>query len=550
MLRIILIAFLMFSNASIAIEIPEMAKVVREEALRLENDPIGRPLPLFASWERETLPPSEQVKMITNGAPLIPWVNWESRYIDSSHWRWPAEKEQNAIKTFKDWNIPFAMLNGRQWEEDFYKESEYIKLPVEQTGVGQNLDGSKMQKVSPLSPDEPWKDLGKKWTANPFISLIQSLYPDPPLVILISNNEAERLRYLDANTEKRFVDSYGLNADNELKRKVFGDGWIKKYTNLFVGLKDGLTQSSWKNNLRVIGYNSYVMGEIGRWWNWQDYALTINDRLDPNWYSWDGADVAVYDNANQPTKTAYTLYSTQSESMNLVFTKKEAFKIKPNFWFELIVWDGYNQDSNLSKYTVYERAGIDYTPELYRGWVQYSMWLLTPRVVREFRYSASEPASRFMPYLQETLNSTKRVHSDPILSKFWRKGELVANHSGHHPFKYNFPSQWSSENRWFHLTTNLDPDGDSLSLQWPIWTLSRVIGSSPSREWIIYAYSPMGLKSNVIVTVPEYKNVNLPTVTVGGSFYYINEATSELKEVGVGNSFGDNLPAPIIKALK
>ena len=519
-------------------ENPAIVKVIRDEALRSQQDPNGRPLPLFASWELSTLPVSKQVEMIKEGVPLLPWVNWLPRGLPKDHWlytQWTSESEISAIKTLKDWNLPFAFLRGGQWEQDFYAAADYVDLPIDQTGVGMNLDGTKMKNVSPLSPITPWRDLGQKWASDQYVQYIQQVYPNPPLVIIISNNEAVKLPWASANSDKRFIEAYGSETTDEKKRQVFGDGWIERYQAMFAGMKDEFSEGIWKENTRFIGYNSFLMSEMGRWGGWVNYSMTTEERLSPEWFMWDGCSTSSYDNLSQP-KTAYRYWSTMLEVMNYVLAKDEAVKANPEFWFELSFWDGYATDPAKSKYTVYENDGVQYTPELYRGWVQYNLWLTVPRVAREFRYSATEPTSRFMPYLEEVISSVKRVHSNETLKRFWRQGELVANISRKHPFQASIPTRWASIDRWYHLTTNLDPKTlnpypNELQTTWPVWTLARKLGVSPSREWLIYAVASKGEQKNVQVTIPDYKTVELPVVMIGGSFYHVIESSNRVNNL-------------------
>ena len=67
---------LMLVGAAALAEVPVAAGVVREEALRLQLDPAGRPLPLVAHWHRMSLPLSVQVQLIRDGHPFLPWMDY------------------------------------------------------------------------------------------------------------------------------------------------------------------------------------------------------------------------------------------------------------------------------------------------------------------------------------------------------------------------------------------------------------------------------------------------------------------------------------------
>jgi hypothetical protein len=71
--------------------IPATARVVREEALRPNRSPEGRPLPLLAHWHRMTMPPSWQIEMIRKGHPLLPWISY--------HRGMSAERETEGVPT-------------------------------------------------------------------------------------------------------------------------------------------------------------------------------------------------------------------------------------------------------------------------------------------------------------------------------------------------------------------------------------------------------------------------------------------------------------------
>ena len=95
---------------------PPMAEVVRQEVARSQQDPAGRPLPLVAHWHRKTLPLETQIQMIRDGVPLLPWISYRRHFS-------PAKFASNyeGIEILKDWQMPFALLSGSQWERDFMR---------------------------------------------------------------------------------------------------------------------------------------------------------------------------------------------------------------------------------------------------------------------------------------------------------------------------------------------------------------------------------------------------------------------------------------------
>lgn len=499
-------------------------EAIRAAALAPNEGPAGRPLPLVAHWHRMTMPPEWQIEQIRKGRHMLPWIDYHRDRGSKA-----ADQHAEAIRQLAKWKLPFVLLTGGQWEADFYGE-EYNDVPAEQTGVGVSLKGNKIKAVSPLSPIEPWEKLGRKWTDNAMGRRLQELYPDPPLVLFVSNNEAHDVRWHAAEKLKHYVDRYGQGRDDNFKRKVFSDGWIERYGALFKGMRAGLANETWRKNARFAGYNAFGPDHFARWGDWVKYSLHTEDRIAWEPLAWDGGIPESYDNHWEPQKKAYNVWSMQAEMMNLVFMKEEAFKARPGFWHEVIFWDGYLGDKDNNKRKQYEKDGYPCTPAMYRGWTQYVMWTLVPRVAREWRGSALKKEN-WEEYFDQIVASVELVHAEAKLGRFWRHGKLVPNRSRKHPFNTDVPARWKDVDRWFHLTTNLDPAELKLDAKMPVWTLARVIGQKPNREWLLYAHAPMGARKGVEVEIPEYRKVKID-VPVEGAFYLFWEADGSVGAVG------------------
>ena len=67
------------------------------------------------------------------------------------------------------------------------------------------LDGKILPQVDPFGPVGPWREVGKQWGACDGMTKLQEWYPDPPRVLLISNNEHARLAWTDASRRARLV---------------------------------------------------------------------------------------------------------------------------------------------------------------------------------------------------------------------------------------------------------------------------------------------------------------------------------------------------------
>lgn len=487
------------------------------------------------------VPLDYQLELLRSGHHILPWIDFPSP--DGTAFKAEYEK---SIAQVAAWHLPLAII-GTQWEWTLADPSQrWRALPLDQSPLVWDVKTSAgttkptLKLLTPFGAVKPWTEVGHYWTASRGMNWLQAHYPDPPLILMISNNEAAKLRWYQAETDKHYVNLYGTSRDDEFKRRVFANGWLERYDALFEGMRDGLTSDRWKQNVRFAGYNAFGPDGLGRSSNWREWSITTENRLSWTWYVWDGAVPEAYDNIWQPDKTAFNVWSCQVEHMNLVFMRDEALKVNPNFWLEVIFWDGHfgpntttkNEQPKPDKYDRYKSLGVKYTPELYRGWVQYVMWTTTPRVAREWRASNDLPREEWWPQFSQLIRAVDLVYSDPLLTQFWRNGQLVANHAHQHPFDQDVPARWQNVDRWFALDTSADPPRPwKLTTQLPVLALARVIGEKPKREWLLYAHAPLGERESVEIAIPDYRAVKV-RVAVGGSFYHVVETSGSVAEVG------------------
>jgi hypothetical protein len=174
---------------------------------------------------------------------------------------------------------------------------------------------------------------------------------------------------------------------------------------------------------------------------------------------WDGGSPSYYLDP-WDTRTDFTGFSPQVEFMNLVFQKQEDLKLNPRFWFEFSTWDGFDpagKTAEKDKRKFFASVGQSFSPERYAGMVQFSMWLLRPRAVREYRGWNQPWDENTAPYFEALMASVDRVHTDPILREFWRKGELVPNRARSHPYEVRIPLELQGKDRWFLLDADVNP---------------------------------------------------------------------------------------------
>jgi hypothetical protein len=334
---------------------------------------------------------------------------------------------------------------------------------------------------------------------------------------------------------------------------------------MFRAMREALANDTWKQNVRFIGYGGFGPAHFGRWDGWKVYSLITDQWTAPDWLYWEGGSPSYYTN-NWSDNRDHWVFSTQVASMNWVFMLEEAWQANPKFWFEISTWDGNEVrawmegvgatapaelaqkssrgltpqqrrqvDEKLvkkSKTLQYMMDGQDYPPERAAGWVQFGMWLVRPRVVREFRGHAT-PLEPIKPYWMETVKAVDRVYANEVLTEFWRHGELVANHAHHHPYQVDIPDKYKDTPRWYLLSTNLDPKRPwDQQTNISVFSLALVRGETSSRRWLLYAHSPLEDRRQVEIKIPDYGEVTVD-VPRAGAFYLIEERNRQVTRIAV-----------------
>ena len=181
--------------------------------------------------------------------------------------------------------------------------------------------------------------------------------------------------------------------------------------------------------------------------------------------------------------------------------------------------------------------GQNYGPDRYAGYVQFGMWLLRPRAVREYRgwtfpWEDQDDWEGGRPYFLALAAAVDRIYENATLADWWRHGELVANRARSHPYQVGIPEQYREEDRWFLLDADVNMQEFPWELHWPVnvFSLALVRGELPNREWLVYAHSPHENRTGVVLTIPQYKPVTVD-VAVAGSFYLVSETGDTVTEI-------------------
>jgi hypothetical protein len=477
-----------------------IAAIVRDANPRAPG--AEHPLPLAASWNGGDTPmgftPDWQIEQIRRGRFLLPWFELSMPTAGAARDGYANIAEalyfRSAIGYLARNHLPLSFVTTT-WERVLPRND----LPV-----------------SPFGAIAPWYQAGREWARHPSLRMLERLYPDPPLVLFISDNEAPKL-----NPDVKAPPSADAGPQSVARRRAVGNAWIARYRAMIRGFRDGLQAPGWRAHSLFIGYDAFISPAMGRWGDWGAYSLYVPGRTEPWPYAWEGASVSYYVH-NWAPDSDYTVWSPEVEAMNYVAVLSEVRRTEPDFWFELSTWDGQEPDQPTDKRLFYAERGQKLTSDRYGGMTQFGMWLLRPRVVREFR-NWSDERIRFGPYFDRIMDAVTRVHQDPVLRNFWQHGRLVANPTGGHPYEVALPPELASRPRWFLLDTPANPPRPwQLTTPLAVYSLALVRGRAPHREWLVYAFSPLQRSAVVPVRIPGGPQVLVQTAR-RGAFTRIEE---------------------------
>lgn len=391
-----------------------------------------------------------------------------------------------------------------------------------------------LQTVDPDGPTEPWTDAGELWTAEPANSWadMQSRHPSPASVLIVSNNEGSKLSAYEqyAEASERFLAAHGDELSPEERAEAIMGGYNTRYSLLLDGMRDSLS-ATWAARSKIIAYNSTLVFTHARYGGWRldNYYWSGGLGYEKNY--WDGSSPEYYLNPWEETKFDSTIYSPQTEFMNVRWQLDQVYDTNSEFFYEMSVWDGHQPanagNAALDKRAAFAATGYPFTPARYKAWLRFGMWLTFPRVVREFRNTGEGVGTTGEEYFEAFLAAVDEIHASPALTRFWRLGTVVAHPSRVHPYRTSPAAEQPSSATWYALETSLtetpsEPTTPPLTTEVPVWAMALVIGSDPTREWMVYAYSPKGDRSDVTIEVPGYGNL-VADVPAAGAFFFISE---------------------------
>lgn len=536
---VLLLGIVNACHAQSALNEQQTADQIRTEISRKKNDPAGHALPVIASWNTGTylyaypyhktrgMDPAYQLDLLKDGHHIFPTFAFPS--MDAAVDKW-QDYYQAPLQRVAQLNLPITLLST-QWEQQLTLNQKYFLLPPAENPNVVTPDGEVEKKLSPFGPVKLWREIGASWASSPMMQQIQQWYPNPPLVEMLSNNESPKLTWKDAETDSRYLEKYGKGRSDDFKKQVVAQGWIERFRAMQEGMRGALTKS-WQPKVLFVGYGAFGGSFLGRWGGWINYALNTPDYFDPEPLMWDGGTPSYYC-ADYNNTTDFKVMSPQIESMNWIFMQKQALQLNPNFRFSFSVWDGHTDKPETDWRAHYESLRQTYTPERYAGYAQFGLWLLRPRVLREYR-NWTDSIQDMEPWFLALSKTVDRIYSNDTLKYFWRKGELVPNSVHEHPYQTAIPEEYKKVDRWFLLDTDLDPPRPwKLDTEIPVYSLALVDGAKGNRRWLVYAESPVTDRTNVEITVPEYGKITVD-VPVAGAFYVIEEKSEKVTSLAFG----------------
>lgn len=517
----------------------DTATAVRREATLPNDGPGGRPLPLIGAWCTGShrwsagWRPVEQLKLLEQGFPIIPWFAHPNRLgdLDGEAGERFVDYYGAAIRQAAELGLPLTFV-ASQWEAPL-SAPPYHDLPADQNPNIVDTEGNVRKAVSPFGPVAPWREIGRTYTNNPLMRQLQQWYPEPPLVVFLSNNEHGKLRWHQAEESQRYLDTHGRGRDADYRRKLFADAWVERYRALQEAMRSGLSSVAWRDAARFVGYSTGPPEFMGRWGGWVHYSLHSPGRISPYPLMWDGGSPSYYMHDWCPT-TDHTAWSPQIEFMNAVFALRQGYRQNPEWWLELSTWDGHEwpwRKKTPSKTTVYETSGQVWNPTRHQGFLQYGLWLLQPRLLREYR-GWTTPWDKAEPTFVALAEAVAKVHKNPRLTAWWRRSELVPNRSRQHIHQAGIPEEYRNEDRWFMLECDANPDEFPWELHWQVavFSLARVRGKAPQRQWLVYAHSPLQKRDDVAITVPGFGTITVD-VGPGGAFFEMDETAKSVSRI-------------------
>ncbi len=475
-----------------------MASNIVSELKKSFSNGSEKSLPVAANWNvgipeySDGLDPMYMINKLSGGEHVVPAWKLAPYYNDTIG----LDYYEASVKKAATLGLPLIFILPSP-ESALIKDDVYFSMDKTNNPNVITVNGTILSKLSPFAPSTLWKEVGEQWTTTSLMAQLQEWYPNPPLVIFVDEDSSKKLLWSEVETSERYLLNYPHSQSDQFKRTLVNAKWIEKYRQLHKGFKEGLTNSFWKKNIKFVSRNQLAL-KMGVSKDWLNYATTTN--LNAN--VWPLTTDAITINFElDEDKTDISNNGLEALVNNLPFMLDEAKQVNPTFNYELSI-NANGKINNLARY---------------RGYAQFALWFLRPSIIRQGTVTTLK--EDISPLFQEVVDSVDLINNNVQLADFWKNGKLVR--TGQSPFTNNIPEKYNHVSRWFLLKNNAKQT---------VWSFALVKGESPNRKWLLYAQSPESNLTDVIVTIPNFKDV-LVDINVKGSFYILDENSSNSYQI-------------------
>jgi len=526
---------------------PHIAAMVEE----LRSRPIGPwgteertyPLPVAASWangserlDSQRYSTQWQIDRLLEGYRFLPTVPMLPPHLKN----WGDDGLKETARDMARLGVPLAWRSNQPFLDVLGSPYKYMGEDSNPRAFLRDETGDPVFStlLSPWASSEAWVEVGFNYATSVTSRQLYDLYPDPPLVIFLDNNEAWKTvqAYKVYEQEARFAEKYHPDANLNAIKAAVSYGMACKFRQYLDGLKSGMPES-WREVVITVPYKGSMDGETQFDYRTRGEDANAQRDIRGPYNPWDGTfywSYRAWDGSSPP----YYLHDWQRvydfnvrSPRFFVMTMaavghREAFEWNPDHFVELSVWDGGAKKRNKIEELF---PGQEWSSQRYLGYVRWGMWIARPQVVREFRASQNWVEV----YLEDTMaliRAVEEVWDNPVLEKFWRNSVLVPNPDRQHPL-WRGPTGFEDVPRMFLLEVSTHPEvwryedanipeGEETVI--PVWALARKLGD----EYLVFADAPLGDREGVTVTIPGHGDVVLD-VPLGGAFWLVAGSTVE-----------------------
>ena len=492
---------------------------------------------------------TEQLKLIAGGKHVLPTfgVHWAHKNSVAANNENPNNirflrfcKKHGLPIALRSPNMPDIMRAKGKWRERAFEDSPLVWKP------GRTKPSPV---ISTQSKPEHWQQAAREWAECAALRQIAAEYPKPPGDVLWFDNNETILHKLGHHFSGKVVDRR-LQPMDGMDREKLIDTVNRRIATLYKAFHSELRSTMprpYGNQVRFIGYERpYEFRLCG--WNGENYG---------HGRDFDGASPgSFYFNLWDVIKDV-ELMSIPVGSHIDVIGQRWMKQQKPGFIWCQSVWHGPSKQHRVmhekttpETFKSQKRIGFGHlTPERYEGLCKYAIFVHRPRVLSHFaahRKRIDEPVINDRDWkLFERKDKLPRYTERDFwnacvraVDTFWDDGMrhsldggLVEGHPAYRLrrlFWSDVKGPLADQEKWFVLRTSADPElpDDSNAFLygrflWPIHAVARETDDSI----YVYAYSPLGNRKNVTITVRDGLTVS-GEVPQRGRFWRIDKGSS------------------------